>query len=297
MINSGVKVTIITPTYNRSDLIEETIISVLNQSYKNLEYIVIDDGSTDNTRDIVHKYKDKLKYIYKENKGQAAALNYGFEIAKGEYIGYLSSDDLLHVDAIKELVQALDESKEFVLTYCDWSLINQNSKFIRKMTGIDYSEKYLYENLECAVGPGSLFRKEVLEKIGGWDTNLRQIPDFEFFLRLAKLGNFKRVPQNLSNFRIHDYSLSSYSDPESADEIINIDKDNFPPHISKRKSNSFGFLISYKYHMQSGRIFTAFNRVFKSLKEHPKIIFNTKFYRMLVSGILKNFAYGLKRPS
>ena len=147
MINSGVRVTIITPTYNRSDLIEETIISVLNQSYKNLEYIVIDDGSTDNTRDIVNKYKGKLKYIYQENKGQAAALNYGFEIAKGEYIGYLISDDLLHVDAIKELVQALDESKEFVLTYCDWSLINQNSKVIRKMTGIDYSEKYLYLSL------------------------------------------------------------------------------------------------------------------------------------------------------
>src|SRR5438045_443911 len=91
------KVSIITPSYNQGQFIEETILSVLNQTYQNVEYIVIDGGSTDNTLDVVNKYKDKIDVIISEkDNGQSDAINKGFKIAKGELIGWLNSDDALY---------------------------------------------------------------------------------------------------------------------------------------------------------------------------------------------------------
>ena len=87
------KVTVVIPTYNRAHLIKDAVESVLNQTYQDFELIVIDDGSTDNTREVLAIYKDKLRYIYQENQGRSAARNHGIKLAQGEYIAFLDSSD------------------------------------------------------------------------------------------------------------------------------------------------------------------------------------------------------------
>ena len=95
---SSPKVTVVIPTYNRAHLIKDAVESVLNQTYQDFELIVIDDGSTDNTREVLAVYKDKLTYIYQENQGRSSARNHGIELAQGEYIAFLDSDDVWFPD-------------------------------------------------------------------------------------------------------------------------------------------------------------------------------------------------------
>src|SRR5436190_713479 len=113
-------VTVITPTYNRASFLEETILSVLNQDYPNIEYIVLDGRSTDNTAEIANKYKGKIVWNSHENKGEHWAVNKGFSMAHGEIIGVVNSDDPLLPGAIREFVKFMVENPNIVGVYPDW---------------------------------------------------------------------------------------------------------------------------------------------------------------------------------
>ena len=149
--------TIVTPAYNQADYLSETIDSVLAQDYPNIEYIVIDDGSTDCTSEILKQYDGRIRWESQDNMGQAATLNKGWAMGSGEIIGYLSSDDLLKSDAVSALVRCLLERPEVVLVYPDFELIDAMGKHIRNVSTPDYSYFDLAVNLVCHPGPGALF--------------------------------------------------------------------------------------------------------------------------------------------
>ena len=110
MIEKNVKITVITPTYNRADFLPNTIESILNQTYTNFEYYILDDGSTDNTREVVEPYlKDKrVKYLYHENSGEPETVNWGWSLAKGEYFTQINSDDIIDKTLFEEMINVLD---------------------------------------------------------------------------------------------------------------------------------------------------------------------------------------------
>src|SRR3569833_380141 len=112
------KVSIVTPSYNQGQFIEKTIISVLNQTYSNIEYIIIDGGSTDNTMEVVNKYKDRIDIvIHEKDKGQSDAINKGFRLATCELVGWINSDDILFPDCVEKIVQLVNEHPDVSIYY------------------------------------------------------------------------------------------------------------------------------------------------------------------------------------
>ncbi len=196
-------VTIITPTFNRAAFLRETIKSVLDQNYKNIEYIILDGNSYDNTKEVVSEFGKKIIFDSHENRGEQYAVNKGLKMAKGELIGVVNSDDPILPGAIKEIVKTFQENPKTIGVYSDWIKINEKGKEIEKMVLPDYSLSNMLKMHNMTPGPATFFRKEAVKKLKKRDDNFRYVSDFDFILRAALLGDFKRIPKFLATFRIH----------------------------------------------------------------------------------------------
>lgn len=201
-------VTIITPTYNRADYLEETIRSVLNQDYPNLEYIVLDDGSEDNTIEILTKYNDRIIWSVHANVGETPTVNKGFEMAKGEFICVVNSDDPILPSAITKMVTALMADPDALVVYPDWVEVDPLSKPIKEMRLPNYDIYNMLTDFNVAMGPGNIFKTSVLKKYGLRDTKRRYTGDLEFWFRLASHGKLIHVPEVLATHRTHPNSAS-----------------------------------------------------------------------------------------
>jgi len=293
-------VSLVTPTYNQAEFLAHTINSVLSQTYPNIEYLVIDDGSTDETPQIIEAYAGRLKYIKQSNIGQAATLNRGWNIASGSLLGYLSSDDCLKPTAITELVNALQVNSDAVVAYVDFELIDGSSNSFRHIEAEEYDSKRLIVDLICQPGPGALFRKQIFEELGGWDESLRQVPDFEFWLRASRLGRFVRVPKNLALYRVHEESgafrpVSSERSNEIVEVTLKYWRDVNNSAALKRRALSRAYLISSKSHGQSGRARSALIAWIKSLALNPVSIIKLNTWRMIISGALRRHIHRVFR--
>lgn len=206
------KITVITPTFNRANLIAKTIESILSQTYKNFEYYILDDGSTDNTREIVEPYlKDKrVKYLYHENAGEPATVNWGWSLAKGEYFTQINSDDIVDKDLFKEIVKVMDENKDKIVAYTDYNFIDENDNIILKQKNIDWN--FIDALLKFSCYPamvGTFIRKSALENWNYIRTNkYKYINDIEMYWSMALVGDFIHIPKNLVSWRQHKGQIS-----------------------------------------------------------------------------------------
>jgi len=201
-------VSIVTPVYNQRDYVEQTINSVLQQTYPFIEYIIVDDGSNDGTDKILSKYNDVVKVITTKNQGQAAALNLGWSLCQGEYLSYLSADDLIAPNCIERLVAALNLNSDLVCVYPNADLISSTGKTLKKSVCRPFDHRELLVKQECYIGPGAVWRASSHQTIGGWNEALRLAPDREFWLRLSKTGEFGFLEETLSYYRLHAKSIS-----------------------------------------------------------------------------------------
>jgi glycosyltransferase involved in cell wall biosynthesis len=201
---------IITPVYNGEKYIEETIQSVLKAAKAfSYEYLVIDDGSTDNTKDILSKYLNQIVYVKQENSGQSAAINRAIGLIKGKYSVIVNADDpLITEELFLEAMLILDSQPHIVATYPDWQIINETGNTLEVVKVKEFSIDELVGRFNCLVGPGGIFRSDAAKKIGGWDHNFRFVPDYDFWLRMSDLGSFKHVPKVQATWRTHSDSIS-----------------------------------------------------------------------------------------
>lgn len=219
-------ITIITPSFNQGCYIEETIKSVLSQTYLNIEYIVMDGGSTDNTIEILKKYKDKIKYFSEKDNGQADAINKGFKMAKGEIIGWINSDDLLDGKCVELVVREFIKDNEVGLVYGNYVNINKDSV---EMNVVKNGSISLYRLLNIDAGlsqPGSFYRKSFVTQIGYLDEKLRYVMDYDLWIKLLKVSKIKYLDSTLAYFRLHDKSKTISEIDEFAPEIHKVLKRN-----------------------------------------------------------------------
>ena len=201
-------VSIVTPVYNQERYVEDTIKSVLSQTYSPIEYIVINDGSTDGSLSIIEQYRGMLKVIDQANHGQAATLNRGWSECSGQFIGYLSSDDLLAPNCIERLMSVLLENNDAVCVYPDCNLISPEGAVLKGGVCRPFILEELVIGQECYIGPGALWRADLHSQIGGWKPELRLAPDREYWMRLSKMGRFHFVRETLAGYRLHPDSIS-----------------------------------------------------------------------------------------
>ncbi len=216
-------VTIIVPAYNRAGgLLEATLDSILEQDYPNLECLVLDDGSTDSTPQVLERYAaahpERMRWERHENMGQPKTLNRGFEIARGELIGYLNSDDLLLPGAIAKLAALLVENPEAALAYPAYRVIDENGETIADMMPPPYTAAEAIRLHNCIVNVGAIFRRRVIERIGGWDTGFTYLADFYWCVRAYSVGPFLRHPEVLACWRNHPGSANYAPGLEAARE-------------------------------------------------------------------------------
>lgn len=204
-------VSVITPAYNRADYLEEVIQSVLAQDYPNIEYIVLDDGSTDGTAAIIDRHRGQIRAETHTNMGETQTVNRGFALASGAIVGVINSDDPLLPGAISKSVETFAADPRLIVTYPDWNMIDAHGTLIRTVRPPDYDYVDMLRWHHCLPGPGAFFRKEVADRLGGRDARFRYIADFDFWLRAGLIGPFAHIPEVLATFRNHPSGASSAS--------------------------------------------------------------------------------------
>ena len=209
-MNEGVpRVSVITPAFNRTSLLEETILSVLGQDYPNVEYIVLDDGSEDGTLEVIRKFQDRLRWDSHVNMGETRTVNKGFSMAEGDIIGVVNSDDPLLPGAVSKAVKLLLQKPDVVVVYPDWRVIDAEGSVIESIVARDFeSASDTIRRHHCLPGPGAFFRRQVVVSLGGRDEQLRYVGDLDFWFRAGLLGRFERIPETLATWRIHPDSAT-----------------------------------------------------------------------------------------
>jgi len=197
-------VSVILPTYNRASLLPRAIKSVLDQTYKNFELIIVDDNSTDNTKKIVNDFKDeRIKYIWhKENKGAAASRNTGIKMAKGEYIAFQDSDDEWFPEKLDKQIKVFESlSLQYAVIYSGFWYIRGGQKKYLPSSGILSKEGDIFKvllNGNFITTQVVLCRKECFKKVGLFDEKLPRLQDWELWIRISKKYLFQYINEPLA---------------------------------------------------------------------------------------------------
>jgi len=183
-------VTIVTPSFNQGKFVEETILSVLNQTYKNIEYIFVDGGSNDETMQIVEKYHDKIDVIiHEKDNGQADAINKGFKLSKGELVGWINSDDILYPDCVEEIVKIYNNHPNGAIYYgSKTDFIDIDSAQFKTIKKLIPNMKYLLNNNYSIIQQGSFYNLSKVKECGNLDEELNYCMDLDLWLKLLKIG-------------------------------------------------------------------------------------------------------------
>jgi glycosyltransferase involved in cell wall biosynthesis len=293
-------VSIVTPSYNQAKYLEQTMLSVLDQDYPSIEYIVIDGASTDGSTDIIKKYSDKLAYwISEKDGGQAEAINKGFARATGEIIAWLNSDDYYLPGTVSAAVKAFDENPEAVLVYGDMLAVDENGTTFNTLT---YRQLTL-EDLLCfqIIGQPAVFmRRSALQKTSGLSPDFHFLLDHLLWIQLAQHGKLLHVNQTWSAARYHAEAKNRAKAAEFGHEAFRIlelvsrDKD-LAPILAKvnRRARASAHRVDSRYLLDGGLPAKAISAWMQALLIHP----STALARMniLVSSILDFLGLGKLR--
>lgn len=219
------KISIITPSYNQGQFIESTILSVLNQTYPNIEYIVVDGGSTDGTMAVVDRYRERIDVvIHEKDKGQSDAINKGFRLATGDLVGWINSDDVLYPDCVARLVQYYQRSTDGAVYY--GSTLNRiNSEGDLTMTRsirIPDRNHLLNYNYDI-IQPGSFYPTSLVQQVGYLNEHIHYCMDLDLWLRLLTHGPiYSYADEPMAGFRIWAESKTSTGGHRFLNDIIGV---------------------------------------------------------------------------
>lgn len=282
-------VSVLIPSYNHKEYIKEAIMSVINQTYKNLELIVIDDGSNDGSAEIIESLQREFGFIYKhrENKGLLKTLEELFLMSSGEYISLFSSDDIYANNKIEELVLFLEKNRDYGMVYSKIGIIDSYSK----ITGYikeSYKSGFIFDDLLQGTyfinGVGTLIRRDVYQKYIRID---EYIDDFQFWLMIAKFHKVGFVDKYLSFYRRHNNHLTgnSYKMQQSEFRIISRYKDE-PIYKEAFRKWNIRWLGSFG---KCNKIYAIKHFLFKNITYRN--FFDLNFYKSLLKLLIPCFIF------
>lgn len=286
-------VSIITPSYNKGEFIEETIQSVHNQTYSNIEHIIIDGNSTDDTIQILNKYPH-LKWISEPDKGQTDAINKGMRRAKGEILAYLNADDTYLPDTVETIVNVFQTRPDISIVYGDIIHTDENSDVINiHKTGVINLEKCITHRFYLPQ-PTVFFVRDVWEKTGPFDESLHLAMDFDYWLRIFPVYQSEYIPKPLATTRIYPGAKSTemnYKYIEDRVQVLNTFYNN-PKNLSKykylsKKAYSFAHFLGAHDYFRIQKWDEGWSHLKESLLLYPPIVITADFYKTTGGTILR----------
>lgn len=202
-------ISVITPSFNQGQFLEETLLSVLDQQYANIDYMVFDGGSKDQSVQVLQRYDDRLSYWESSpDRGQAHAINKGLERSRGEILAYLNSDDLLLPDTFRTVVNFFTENPEVDLVYGDCRIIDEESRYVETWNSrpfdpvVELCRNFIFQ-------PTVFWRRRLFEQIGMFSEQLRYVMDLDYWYRAIPVGKIAYLNKELACFRRHEESKTS----------------------------------------------------------------------------------------
>jgi glycosyltransferase involved in cell wall biosynthesis len=220
-LDNSLKISVVTPSFNQGLYLEETIRSILLQGYSNIEYLIIDGGSKDETLEIIKKYQPFISYWVSEpDSGQGQAINKGFAKSSGDIFYWLNSDDVLAPNTFTKIINKFHESPNIDVVYGDFYYIDENSELMSKFPTLDFSVNLLLER-NIIGQPTAFFRKKSWTKFGHVNESWKFILDYELWVRWALQGaQFNYQPKTFAYYRIHETSKTTTLTRVAQNEVI-----------------------------------------------------------------------------
>ncbi len=270
-------VSVIIPTFNARRFVTEAIDSVLRQTFQSFEIIVVDDGSTDATKDRLAQYGDRIRYFCKRNEGVSTARNYGIARSRGKFIALLDADDLWLPEKLERQMSFFENSEEIGLCYTSAITVDQDLNVLGYNDAIEYEDpcKALLLNMNILILSSAIIRKSILKQAGGFDSNFSTCADKELWLRVSRLTRFCSVNKYLVKYREVVNSMSSNPDVSKRDTLSTLDKffdqRNLPQKYRKirRKAYSNNLMIVSGEYWRSYRFFESLSCMFKAVQLYP----------------------------
>ncbi len=273
-----VKVSAIIPTYNREKLVVKAVASALAQDYSDLEVIVIDDGSTDNTKEALKQFEGRIKYVYQPNSGLSSARIRGFNESNGDYLAFLDSDDMWLANKTTKQVAALDNDPGLAFVFSETYVIDKEDRTVKTW------ERAGREGLRdlfdiCYVWIVTvMIRRSSYEAVNGFDPDLHSCQDYDLFLRLMNRYPYSFMEETLAKYRKHDTNMSLNWELRLKDNILILKKDELRKEFKKcfpwykrliRQSKLYYREAQYCFENKS--YFKTANYYFKSVLYWPLI--------------------------
>ena len=296
------RVSIVTPSLNQAAFLEETLRSVLLQGYPDLEYLVIDGGSTDGSVEIIRKYASFLSYWVSEpDRGQADAINKGLRRLSGQIVGWLNSDDMLLPRAVQRAVVHLSDHPEIDVVYGPVERINERSH--RVPTPLLPKDKVEMNRQNALAGcvvnqPGCFWRSEWTEKVGLLDESLRYAMDYDYWVRFLLAGaNFSRLPETMAAFRLSGGSktvqqaapmalegirvIDSFASRPEVPQMLGLPKEELERQA--RKGRSIYAVHAFIAYARQRRWGDAFQWLGRALRQNPMVPLERRWLDLLVA--------------
>jgi glycosyltransferase involved in cell wall biosynthesis len=234
------KISIVTPSYNQARFLERTMLSVLEQPYPNLEYIVIDGGSNDGSVEIIRKFKKKLAYwVSEKDEGQTDAVNKGFARAGGEIFAWLNSDDTYQSDILSQVTAFFERHPDAAAVYSNTNFIDEQDRVIGRFPAAQTDNIKLKRGFVHIPQQACFFRADLWRKVGPLDPSFFFAMDYDLWVRLSREGHLVYLPDRTwANFRLHSDAKTITADDRCWPEMI---------RIHKRDGGSVFSIIMLKY--------------------------------------------------
>ena len=269
-------VSIVTPSYNQANYLEQTLNSVLEQDYPRIEYLVVDGASNDGSVEIIRKYADKLDWwVSEKDSGQGDAINKGLTRTTGEIMAWLNSDDYYLPGAISSAVKVFKENPDVVLVYGDMPAVDENG---HTFNVLKYKQLSL-EDLLCfqIIGqPAVFFRREAFQQVGGLDTTFHFLLDHHLWIRIAQQGKILHVPQTWAAARYHSEAKNRLKAAEFGREAFRIlDWAKSQPDLKEsisgveRRARASAHRVDARYLLDACRATSSLGAWFRALLIHP----------------------------
>jgi hypothetical protein len=291
-------VSIITPSYNQAEYLEQTIQSVLNQSNIQLEYFVIDGASTDGSQEIIERYASRLAgWVSEPDAGQAEAINKGFSRATGKYIAWLNSDDLYFPNAISRAVSILEAQPQLGMVFGDAITIDASGRMLKPLNFGDWGlEELLGFRIICQ--PAVFMRRSILEQAGNLDPGYHFLLDHQLWLRMARLAPIQHIAETLAAARHHPGAKNVLQAAAFGDEALRIlqwikDQPEFQADYTARRGRitAGAYGLKARYLLDGDQPAAALQAYYQAFRHHPG--FTLQHWRRMLYAMIS--LLGLKK--